>query len=93
MSNPQPNIGLTPATPITNDEKAELDFLRYEAAYLQARLDVIEDELEAVRKERNQMAEDFSWTLNRLADSPVGPLLSRRVGFRRLLETWGHAAD
>lgn len=104
MSNPlsdtEPQIGLTPAVPITNDEKAELDFLRYEAAYLQKRLDVVEDELEqavierdTIRHERNLMAQDFSWTLNRLARSPAGPILSRTEGFQRMLETWGHAAD
>lgn len=92
MSEPT-NMGLRPSTPITDDEKAELDFLRYEAAYLHARLDGIEDELREVRSERDRMAKDFSWTLNRIAKSPAGPILSRRAGFRRLFETWGHAAD
>ena len=100
MSSTPPNIGLTPATPITSEEKAELDFLRYEAAYLQRRLDVVEDELvhtiierDTIRHERNLMAQDFSWTLQRLARSPAGVVLSRTAGFRRMLETWGHAAD
>lgn len=93
MSDTTPNIGLTPRTPITDDEKAELDFLRYEAAFLQQRLDVIEDELAEVKDERKRMAHDFAWTLNRLAQSPAGPLLSKRPGFRRLFETWGHASE
>ncbi len=100
MSSDQPDIGLTPAVPITADEKAELNFLRYEAAYMQQRLDAVEDELEqtiierdTIRHERNLMAQDFSWTLRRLARSPAGPILSRTEGFTRMLETWGHAAD
>lgn len=100
MIKDEPNIGLTPVSPISDDEKAELDFLRHEAAYLQARLDVVEDELEqavidrdTIRHERNLMAQDFSWTLNRMATSPAGPLLMRTDGFRRMLETWGNAAD
>ena len=94
------DIGLTPVSPITNDEKAELDFLRHEAGYLQQRLSVVEDELEqtiierdTIRHERNLMAQDFSWTLKRLNRSPLGPVLGRSDGFRRLMETWGNAAD
>lgn len=100
MSSSQPDIGLQPVTPITADEKAELDFLRYESAYLQQRLDEVENELEravverdTIRHERNLMAQDFSWTLNRLSRSPAGPILSRTEGFQRMRETWGHAAD
>ena len=103
----QPDIGLTPAKPIADDEKAEFDFLRHEAGYLQDRLARLENQLEevesqldevalerdSIRHERNLMAQDFSWTLNRLASSPAGPLLARSKGFQRMIETWGHAAD
>lgn len=90
------DLGLTPVTPITDDEKAELDFLRYEAAHMQRRLSECETELDAaqverdtIRHERNLMAQDFSWTLQRLAKSPIGPALRRTGGFQRLLDTWG----
>ena len=90
------DLGLTPVTPITDDEKAELDFLRFEASHLQRRLaeveealDVTEIERDTIRHERNLMAQDFAWTLNRLNASPVGPALRRTGGFQRLLESWG----
>jgi uncharacterized protein (DUF3084 family) len=93
------DIGLVPSTPITDDEKAELDFLRHEAAFLQRRLSEIEIELDSaeterdtIRHERNLMAQDFQWTLERLAASPVGPALKRSKGFRRLTDTWGDSA-
>ena len=92
-------LGLTPVTPITDDEKAELDFLRHEAAYMQRRLSEAESELAAVsierdtiRHERNLMAQDFQWTLGRLNDSPLGVGLRRTAGFQRLLDTWGEPA-
>lgn len=100
MSDRSPDLGLIPAKPITEDEKAELDFLRYEAGYLQKRLDVVEDALETttierdtITHERNLMAQDFVWTLKRLANSPAGPLLQRTAGFRRMLDTWGDILD
>jgi len=91
-------LGLTPVTPITQDEKAELDFLRYEAAHMQSRLAEVEaaldeatTERDTIRHERNLMAQDFAWTLDRLDNSPLGPALRRTDGFQRLLETWGDA--
>ncbi len=93
-------LGLELVTPITDDEKAELDFLRYETAHLQRRLRSIEVELDAavierdtIRHERNLMAQDFQWTLERLASSPAGPALKRLPGFARMLETWGTSAQ
>jgi hypothetical protein len=93
-------IGLEMLEPITGDEKAELDFLRYETAHLQRRLRSIEVELDTatierdtIRHERNLMAQDFQWTLERLSSSPVGPVLKRTSGFKRLVETWGSAAQ
>ncbi len=100
MSTSPPDLGLIPATPITDDEKAELDFLRHEAGYLQQRLDVVEDALakasverDTITHERNLMAQDFVWTLKRLANSPAGPLLRRNAGFVRMLDTWGDVLD
>lgn len=94
------DLGLTPVTPITEDEKAELEFLRFEAAYLQRRLDEVEDALavaeverDTVQHERNLMAQDFTWTLKRLNAPPTGPALRRTAGFRRMLDTWGDAAS
>lgn len=94
------SIGLELLEPITSDEKAELDFLRYETAHLQRRLRAIEVELDAatnerdtIRHERNLMAQDFQWTLQRLDSSPIGPVLRRTHGFRRMIETWGSAAQ
>ncbi len=94
------DLGLTPVTPITDDEKAELDFLRFEAAHLQRRLTELEGALDAaeierdtVRHERNLMAQDFAWTLERLNSSPIGAALRRTAGFQRLLDTWGDAAS
>ncbi len=94
------DLGLTPITPITSDEKAELDFLRHEAAHIQRRLTELETELDkttierdTIRHERNLMAQDFAWTLNKMANSPAGPALRRLDGFSRMLETWGNAAS
>ncbi len=93
-------LGLELVTPITDDEKAELDFLRYESAHLQRRLRSIEVELDTavverdtIRHERNLMAQDFEWTLHRLATSPAGPLFRRLPGFSRMLDTWGTSAQ
>ena len=93
------DLGLVPVKPITQDEKAELDFLRYEAAHLRRRLGEVEqsldlavEERDTIRHERNLMAQDFSWTLRKLRDSPLGPVLSRSKGFSRMLDTWGDAA-
>ena len=93
-------LGLELVSPITEDEKAELDFLRYESAHLQRRLRSIEVELDAavierdtIRHERNLMAQDFEWTLHKLAKSPAGPILKRLPGFARMLETWGSSAQ
>ena len=100
MSESSADLGLIPVEPITDDEKAELDFLRHEAGYLQQRLDVVEDALEkttierdTITHERNLMAQDFVWTLKRLSHSPAGPLLQRTAGFRRMLDTWGDILD
>lgn len=100
MSNEASDLGLELRSPITEDEKAELDFLRYESAHLQRRLREIEGELDAatverdtIRHERNLMAQDFTWTLHKLDGSPLGPLLRRMPGFVRMLETWGDAAE
>lgn len=41
-------------------------------------------ELEALRKARR----DLQWTLNRLEGTIVGPLIRRRPGFKRLVETY-----
>ncbi|NNC79565.1 MAG: hypothetical protein HKN94_05375 [Acidimicrobiales bacterium] len=89
------DLGLIPAGPISEHEVVELDFLRYESAHLQARVRDLEDQLkDAVRErdtiqhERNLMAQDFRWTLNRLASSPAGPALKRMEGFRTLLDKW-----
>ncbi len=92
-------LGLTPVSPITEDEKAELDFLRHEAAHLQRRLAELEAALDeatierdTIRHERNLMAQDFAWTLDRLAQSPLGPALRRMDGFQRMTQTWGDSA-
>lgn len=99
MSNPANELGLELRSPITDDERAELDFLRYEGAHLQRRLREIEQELDAatierdtIRHERNLMAQDFSWTLNKLDGSPLGPMLRRMPGFARMYDTWSDAA-
>lgn len=93
------DLGLIPVTPISTDEKAELDFLRQEAAHLQRRLAEVESALDdasierdTIRHERNLMAQDFAWTLHRLAASPVGPVLRRTEGFQRMLDSWGDPA-
>lgn len=93
-------LGLIAVTPITNDEKAELDFVRQEAAHLQRRISELETQLDeatierdTIRHERNLMAQDFAWTLNKLSSSPAGPALRRTEGFRRLLDTWGDPAS
>ncbi len=94
MTNDQ--LGLHPAAPLGPSERAELDFLRYEASYLQRRVRELEDEVHAVeverdtiRHERNLMSQDFRWTLDKLASSPAGPMLKRTDGFQRMVDTWG----
>jgi hypothetical protein len=89
------DLGLIPAGPISEHEVVEVDFLRYEAAHLQARVRDLEDQLnlavrerDTIQHERNLMAQDFQWTLNRLASSPAGPALKRMEGFRNLLDKW-----
>lgn len=91
-----PELGLEMVAPITADEKAELDFLRYETAHLQRQLRALEGELDdatverdTIRHERNLMAQDFQWTLARLAKSPLGPFLRRTEGFTRMQSSWG----
>ena len=88
--------GITLAEPITDDELAELDFLRYESAHLQSRVrDLerrvkdVERDRDTIQHERNLMAQDFQWTLTRLAESPLAPVLRRMKGFRTLNEKWG----
>lgn len=75
-------LGLRPVEPLSSSERAELDFLRYEAGHLQRRL----SEIEVAHK---QMSQDFRWTLDKLANSPAGPILRRRPGFQRMIDTWG----
>jgi hypothetical protein len=91
-----PELGLEMVAPITDDEKAELDFLRYEAAHLQRQLRTLEMSLDqatidrdTIRHEKNLMAQDFQWTLDRLANSPLGPFLRRTEGFKRMWSSWG----
>lgn len=100
MANDARDLGLEMVQPITDDEKAELDFLRYESAHLQRRLREIENELDkatverdTIRHERNLMAQDFVWTLDKMSSSPAGPLLKRLSGFQRMVDTWGDAAQ
>lgn len=88
--------GIELADPITDDELAELDFLRYESAHLQARVRDLESQLiqiqrerDTIQHERNLMAQDFRWTLDRLARSPLAPALRRMKGFQRLNDRWG----
>lgn len=90
-------LGLIPAEPLSQSERVELDVLRYEAGYLQRRLAEVEQALrsaeierDTIRHERNLMAQDFRWTLERLAKSPAGPALRRTEGFSRLLDTWAN---
>ncbi len=90
------DLGLRPATPLSQSERVELDFLRHEAGHLQRRLREVERALQTaeierdtIRHEKNLMAQDFRWTLERLATSPLGPALRRTAGFRRLVEQWG----
>lgn len=90
------DLGLRLVEPISDDEKAELDFLRYEAAHLQTQLRALERELDAatverdtIRHEKNLMAQDFQWTLNRLAAWPLGPIVRRMDGFNRMQKAWG----
>ena len=88
--------GIELADPITDDELAELDFLRYESSHLQARVRDLESQLiqiqrerDTIQHERNLMAQDFRWTLDRLARSPLAPALRRMKGFQRLNDRWG----
>ena len=88
--------GIEAAGPISDDELVELDFLRYENPHLQARVRDLESQLKLAHKERdtiqherNLMAQDFRWTLNRLSKSPLAPALRRMDGFRRLHAKWG----
>ena len=94
------DTGIELAEPITDDELAELDFLRYESAHLQARVRDLEERLkttererDTIQHERNLMAQDFRWTLNRLSRSPLAPALRRLEGFRRLNDRWGQAPE
>jgi len=94
------DLGLRPVEPISESERVELEFLRYEAGHLQRRLREVEESLaiaeierDTIRHERNLMAQDFVWTLRRLNDSPVGPVLRKTDGFRRLLEQWGDSPE
>ena len=89
-------LGLQPAAPLSPSERAELDFLRYEASYLQRRVHELEEEVrgveierDTIRHERNLMSQDFRWTLDKLASSPAGPVLRRSDGFQRMIDTWG----
>ena len=93
-------LGITPAAPVSMSELAELDFLRYEAAHLQARVRDLEKQLsttqrerDTIQHERNLMAQDFQWTLDRLDTSPLAPVLRRAEGFRRLQAKWGNPAS
>ncbi|MGI9608342.1 MAG: hypothetical protein ACR2P0_19590 [Acidimicrobiales bacterium] len=88
--------GLVVAEPISDDERAELDFLRYESAHLQARVRDLEQQVkdtarerDTIQHERNLMAQDFQWTLGRLDSSPLAPVLRRMEGYKRLRTKWG----
>lgn len=89
-------LGLVASQPLSPSERAELDFLRYEAGHLQRRMREVEvalraaeQERDTIRHERNLMSQDFRWTLERLDASPLGVALRRTPGFRRLIATWG----
>ena len=91
-----PSTGIELAEAITDDEHAELDFLRYATAHLQSRVIELEKQLletsrdrDTIRHERNLMAQDFQWTLGRLNSSPIAPMLRRMDGFNKLNEKWG----
>jgi hypothetical protein len=91
-----PSTGIELADAITDTEHAELDFLRYATAHLQSRVTELEKQLletsrdrDTIRHERNLMAQDFQWTLNRLNNSPIAPMLRRMDGFNKLNEKWG----
>ena len=99
-ADPADTLGIAAAAPLSMSELAELDFLRYESAHLQARvrdldkqLSITQRERDTIQHERNLMAQDFQWTLNRLATSPLAPLLRRAEGFRRLQAKWGPPAS
>lgn len=90
------DLGVVAAKPLAMSELAELDFLRYESTHLQARVRDLEKQLntatrerDTIQHERNLMAQDFQWTLDRLANSPLSPVLKRADGFRRLQAKWG----
>lgn len=92
----QDDLGLFPVEPLSPSERAELDFLRYEAGHLQRRLREVEEALQiaeverdTIRHERNLMSQDFRWTLEKLDSSPAGPLLRKSAGFQRMVDTWG----
>ena len=89
------SLGLEPAAPLSPSERAELDFLRYESGHLQRRLGEVETLLrqaeidrDTIRHEKNLMTQDFQWTLDRLNAFPLGPMLRRTEGFRRLRDRW-----
>ena len=97
---PPDDTGIELAEPISDDELAELDFLRYESAHLQARVRDLEERLkttererDTIQHERNLMAQDFRWTLSRLNRSPLAPALRRLEGFRRLHDRWGQEPE
>ena len=88
------------AEPISDDERAQLDFLRYESAHLQARVRDLEKQVkdtarerDTIQHERNLMAQDFQWTLGRLDRSPLAPLLRRMEGYTRLRSKWGAGSE
>ena len=57
------DLGLVPVEPLSTSERAELDFLRYEAGHLQRRLGEIESELHDAELKHTRMSQDFRWTL------------------------------
>ena len=83
------DLGLAPVELLSASERAELDFLRYEAGHLQRRLGEVESEMRDAELRHNRMSQDFRWTLEKLASSPAGPFLNRRAGFKRMIDTWG----
>ncbi len=73
----------------------ELELLRSENQHLRARVRDLEHRTESLRidadtmrHERNLAAQDLRWTIDRLDQSPAGPLLRRTDGFRRLRAQW-----
>lgn len=64
---------------------AEIERLRERVGLLEAQL---QRDVQAAEQRAKEAESDLRWLLNRLAHSPVGPLLRRYRGFRALVERW-----